>query len=349
MAKNTQLLRFAKHSKNAIYGIGLHNERQRSNQSYSNKAIKSEFSKQNLTWFDLDVPFKNRIENILKQNGISKDNNGGRKLRKDANLFCEFVIGATDDFFSGWKPGDNLNENQLNYFNDALKFICDLVGKDNVFSAVLHLDETNPHIHICFCPIVMDKKTGKKKLSAHDLCAGGKATLAKWHTDFNNQVGAKYGLSRGALKSQKKYIQKIEEFKAQKEKELDDYLATRYHSKPILKRFTDALSGKTGECITDLENRLVAAQNAFKEQLVENQKMQKQISQLQNENFKQGLELKAKNAQINEFERFKTDICLVLDGNWEIIKQDFAVEAKTKKEKENQSRKNSSLHAERRA
>jgi hypothetical protein len=44
-------------------------------------------------------------------------------------------------------------EEQKEYFQTALDFVSERVGKQNVLSAVVHMDEKTPHMHLCFVPI----------------------------------------------------------------------------------------------------------------------------------------------------------------------------------------------------
>ena len=47
------------------------------------------------------------------------------------------------------------NEGRLDeWCNDNLKYLADTFGKENIVSAVLHMDEQTPHIHATLVPIV---------------------------------------------------------------------------------------------------------------------------------------------------------------------------------------------------
>lgn len=44
------------------------------------------------------------------------------------------------------------------YFDESLNFIADYVGKENIRYAAIHLDESTPHMHIYFTPVVNEVK-----------------------------------------------------------------------------------------------------------------------------------------------------------------------------------------------
>lgn len=97
---------------------------------------------------------------------------------------------------------------------DNMKWLGDTFGKENIVSAVLHLDETTPHIHATLVPIVTGerrkakneaaKNTGKKKYKKNNtnaarLCADDVMTRIKLkeYQDTYALAMAKYGLQRG--------------------------------------------------------------------------------------------------------------------------------------------------------
>ncbi len=97
---------------------------------------------------------------------------------------------------------------------DSMKWLGDTFGRENIVSAVLHLDENTPHIHATLVPIVTgerrkakdeaEKNTGKKKYkkkntNAPRLCADDVMTRIKLkeYQDTYALAMAKYGLQRG--------------------------------------------------------------------------------------------------------------------------------------------------------
>ncbi len=103
---------------------------------------------------------------------------------------------------------------------DNLKYLADAFGKENIVSAVLHMDEQTPHIHATLVPIVRGerqrrkreeqakKRYRKKPADGARLCADDIMTRQKLKTyqDSYAQVMGKYGLQRGIDGSEAKHI-----------------------------------------------------------------------------------------------------------------------------------------------
>lgn len=113
------------------------------------------------------------------------------------------------------------NEGRLDeWCNDNLKYLADTFGKENIVSAVLHMDEQTPHIHATLVPIVKGERKRKKKeeqvkkryrkkpTDTARLCADDVMTRAKLksYQDTYAQVMSRYGLQRGIDGSEAKHI-----------------------------------------------------------------------------------------------------------------------------------------------
>ncbi|MBQ2064268.1 MAG: plasmid recombination protein, partial [Firmicutes bacterium] len=78
------------------------------------------------------------------------------------------------------------------YFERAAAFLYDRIGKEHVISAIVHMDETSPHMHLCFFPITKDGR-----LSAKDIL-GNRARMSEWQDDFYEYMHGFYPeLERG--------------------------------------------------------------------------------------------------------------------------------------------------------
>ncbi len=104
---------------------------------------------------------------------------------------------------------------------DNLDWLKKTYGAENIVSAVLHLDETTPHIHATMIPIVTDERrkakaeqtTGKKKYRKKStdtarLCADdvmSRVRLKEYQNTYVEQM-AKYGLQRGIDGSEAKHV-----------------------------------------------------------------------------------------------------------------------------------------------
>lgn len=132
--------------------------------------------------------FLKRIEEELKNHGIEKH-------RKDAILMLDGVVTMSPE-----KAKEMTQEEIEQYFRDALKFVEKYQGV--VINAVIHYDETTPHLHYDVIPLIQ-KADNTWKLSAKDI-VGNSSKMTKMQTLFNEEVGQKYGLERGERKAPNK-------------------------------------------------------------------------------------------------------------------------------------------------
>lgn len=104
---------------------------------------------------------------------------------------------------------------------DNLDWLKKTYGAENIVSAVLHLDETTPHIHATMIPIVTGerrkakakqtagkKKYRKKSTDTARLCADdvmSRVRLKEYQNSYAEQM-AKYGLERGVDGSEAKHV-----------------------------------------------------------------------------------------------------------------------------------------------
>ena len=139
-----------------------------------------------------------------------------RKIRSDAILMNSFIITSDGEFFKG------LNLFEIDkFFADCTKFFSDKYGEENMISAVVHMDETTPHMHLNFIPI------NQGRLSSKSLFDRQK--LAELQTELHEKIGKKWGLQRGKEGSQAKHLstaefkaKKIIEGAEQREREIDE-------------------------------------------------------------------------------------------------------------------------------
>lgn len=125
------------------------------------------------------------------------------KWRKDANMFLSVNYGASPEFFVG-KSKQEIET----YFRDCLAFNEREYGEHTI-NAVIHMDETTPHMHVIFVPIAekdrkiekdengLIKPTKKEYCLNTDKIVGNKTKMRNAQTHFYEQVGKEWGLERG--------------------------------------------------------------------------------------------------------------------------------------------------------
>lgn len=108
----------------------------------------------------------------------------GAKARSNSVLALDTIYTASPNFFQG-----KTNQQNDDFFKDCLQFHQEHFG--HIISAVIHYDETTPHLHVISVPLTKDGR-----LSARDVI-GNKAKMSKTQDAFFEQVGRGYGLARG--------------------------------------------------------------------------------------------------------------------------------------------------------
>ena len=127
--------------------------------------------------------------NLIQSNNWMQDiqaeiDRAGAKTRSNSVIALDAIYTASGDFFKG-----KSNEEKNQFFRDCLEFHQRKFG--HVISAVIHYDETTPHMHILSVPLTQDGR-----LSAREI-VGNRTNLSRMQTEFFEQVGKEYGLARG--------------------------------------------------------------------------------------------------------------------------------------------------------
>lgn len=196
----------------ALKASQIHNERL--TDRHSNPDIDTDRSDQNVVFFkteDITDDVKKRIADIQSRQK--------RKIRCDAPVAIEYMITASPEAMARLSK-----QEQERYFAECLSFVEARHGVGNRLSAVLHLDETTPHLHMLVFPEREGKLDAKSffKLPA----------LTALQDEFAIKVGKQFGLERGVRltelleKGEKPHRhQSVAVYKAKKLKETERKLA----------------------------------------------------------------------------------------------------------------------------
>jgi hypothetical protein len=160
--------------------------------------------------------------------------------RRNAVLAVEYVVSASPEFFDQSKNNYSVDS----YFSEALKFIKDKHGLENIVSYCVHKDEQTPHAHIVVVPV--DKN---KKLNCREFL-GGAEKLRKLQDDFYE-----------AMKHTSRGVQ-LERGKKKGIGEAEKYIAKTSHVLGDLRRETSIL-------LSSIEKETKSLQNALKEANIE--------------------------------------------------------------------------------
>ena len=177
------ILRFHKYKGPEIGQIEAHNERTKEKYA-SNPDIDP--ARKHLNYNLLTPPPKYRPE------AERQIREAGCRTRKDSVRLVETMITASPEFFQNKSPQE-IRE----YFERALEFMKSKQNPDTIISAVVHMDEKTPHMHLCFVPLTEDGR-----LSAKDI-VGNKKKLTKWQDEYWSYMVKKYpDLERGESASE---------------------------------------------------------------------------------------------------------------------------------------------------
>lgn len=158
------ILRFAKYKGPEIGQIEAHNERTKEKYA-SNPDVDTSRSHLN---FHLIVPDRKYRAEAERQIAAA-----GCRTRKDSVRVVEALVTASPEFFKGKKRAE-----VRAFFEEALRFLEKRQPKETIISAVVHMDEKTPHMHLSFVPLTADKR-----LSAKDI-VGNKKKLTWWQDQF---------------------------------------------------------------------------------------------------------------------------------------------------------------------
>ena len=177
------ILRFAKYKGPTISRIEAHNERTKEFYA-SNPDIKTELSKYNFHLVKPNGKYRTEADRLIRETEC--------KARKDSVRMVVTLITASPEFFAGKKPME-IKE----FFEHALEFLKTKQAAETIVSAVVHVDEKTPHMHLCFVPITEDGR-----LSAKDI-VGNKKKLTQWQDEYWSYMVKKYpDLERGESASE---------------------------------------------------------------------------------------------------------------------------------------------------
>ncbi len=183
------IVRNEKLTRAEINGKGTHNDRKAKN--HTNK--------------DID-PTKTHLNYYIKKNELTytkefdkylKENNLQCHLRSNSIIMCQMIFTSDQSFF------DKIGEKETKrYFYECYKFICNYknLREKNIISAVVHLDEGAPHMHLMFVPVVHTKdKEGNDidKICARDFWKGRDSYRKLQDAYFNHVKSKGFDLERG--------------------------------------------------------------------------------------------------------------------------------------------------------
>ena len=200
------IVRNEKLTRDEINGKGTHNDRKAKN--HSNKDIDSSRTHLNYYLKKNTLTYTKEFDKYLQETKVQAH------LRNNSIIMCQMIFTSDQAFF------DKIGEQETKrYFDESYKFIYNYknLGEKNIISAVVHLDEGAPHMHLMFVPVVhLKDKDGKEidKICARDFWKGRDSYRKLQDAYFNHVKSKGFDLERGMFvedTNRKHYT--IEEYK----------------------------------------------------------------------------------------------------------------------------------------
>ena len=176
-----------------VQAMGAYKHNERKTKNHSNKNIDS--SKTELNYYLK----KNELSYIKEFDKIKEKYDLKGQIRSNSNIMCEMVFTSDQKFFD--KIG---YEESKRYFEESYKFICEYknLGEQNIISAVVHMDEDTPHMHLLFIPVIhtTDKQGNKiDKVCCRDFWKGKNSYRDLQNSYFKHISEKGFKLERGEL------------------------------------------------------------------------------------------------------------------------------------------------------
>lgn len=226
------------------------------------------------------------IQHRIKTAGIK------RKVTTDQVRVIRVNVSGTHEDMMRIQAEGRIDE----WCKDNLDYFKSEFGQKNIVSAVLHMDEKTPHIHIVLVPIVTGKrrkaKEGadpKKKKDVVRLCADDVLTKTKMveYQDSYAVAMEKYGLERGIRGSEARHRTTAEYYRdtLQQGQVMEDNIGKLRQQEAMEQQQLDDLQMRTGNKQVELDRKQVQLQEK-----------ERQLRQVKNEIVKAGFEKAAKEA-----------------------------------------------------
>lgn len=157
-----------KYTKGNVQGLSIHWDRKTEN--HSNLEIDNERSHLNYDLCEKEGDTLSRMHDRLSEVYCLN--------RKDVKVCADWVVTLPENL------KDASKKEQREFFEKTYEFLANRYGgKKNVLSANVHNDETRPHMHFAFMPVVWDEKKQREKVSAKEVLT--RKDLKTFHQDLD--------------------------------------------------------------------------------------------------------------------------------------------------------------------
>ena len=162
-----------KFTANSVGGLSIHIDRKTTN--HSNEDIDIERTPLNYDLCEKEGDLQSRYHQRLSEVYCMK--------REDVKSCASWVVTLPEELLQ------SSSEEQKQFFEATYTFLSQHYGKENILSGMVHYDETTPHIHFAFVPVVFDEKKQREKVSAKLVLT--RKELQHFHSDLDDYLKEK--------------------------------------------------------------------------------------------------------------------------------------------------------------
>lgn len=185
-----------KNTRGSVKGLSTHFERKTDNHSNEEIDVSRSHLNKDLMQDNSDMisRFDERLENVYCMK------------REDVKALGTWVVTLPDEL------KNESQNNQNKFFEEIKEFLDERYGKENAVCAVVHYDETTPHLHYAFIPVTFDEKKQREKVSAKEVL--NRKDLQSFHDDLDKQLKEKLPFyEKGILNNKTLPFENVEQVK----------------------------------------------------------------------------------------------------------------------------------------
>ncbi|MEB3643302.1 MobV family relaxase [Streptococcus salivarius] len=159
-----------KNTRGAVPGLAVHFERKTDHHTNKEIDVSKSYLNQDLMTDGSDMlsRFNARLNDVYCMK------------RDDVKALATWIVTLPEEL------AEASYEQQAAFFEETKHFLDERYGKENTMAAVVHYDETTPHLHYAFVPVVFDDKKSRYKVSAKEVLT--RHDLQTFHEDLDQDL-----------------------------------------------------------------------------------------------------------------------------------------------------------------
>lgn len=159
-----------KNTRGAVPGLAVHFERKTDHHTNKEIDVSKSYLNQDLMTDGSDMVsrFNARLNDIYCMK------------RDDVKALATWIVTLPEEI------AEAPYEQQSAFFEATTNFLNERYGQENAVAAVVHYDETTPHLHYAFVPVVFDDKKSRYKVSAKEVLT--RYDLQTFHEDLDQHL-----------------------------------------------------------------------------------------------------------------------------------------------------------------